>query len=394
MTSIIVADKDESVSRKFQEELEAIRPEWDIFSCTRGEEVLARLAQNQTDCVLTNITLQDMSGLELLQTLQAGFSDVVRITLTEELEQEPVLESAFTHHRFVDQSTPIFMQAETIESSIRLHAVLRTDELRNRIGNVTNLPSIPEIYQQMVRELSCPMSTLHSVSRIIETDTALMASVLKIVNSALYARTQKIESLTQAVALLGIHFIKNVTLTTELFNKFTGSEIDLVKLRALNDKANRTGALSNHFARLARLPRQTMNHVQLAGMLGNVGDLLVLGQQTDSSSSDHDLYSNTEMQGAYLLRLWLLPDPVVEAVAFQFEPIRMKFPTLTPLHVLHAIRYLETNYTEPDNNQQRVECHEYLQHFAGEELSVKWTDAYSDLLLLTEHTSASNSRAA
>lgn len=394
MTSIIVADGDESVLHKLQHDLDVIHPDWNVVACTRGDDVLMRAAAQYTDCVISTLKLQDMSSLELFQSMHESSPDIIRILLTADLEHQSALDYSGANHRIVDQSAPVCLQAETIESSIRLNRILRTDAIRQQIGNIGCLPSIPDIYQQMVRELSNPLSTLHSVARIIETDAALMASVLKIVNSALFARCQKIESLTQAVSLLGISFIKNVALTTELFNQFKGNDVDLNRLLMLNNHANRTGVLSNHFARLARLPRQTVDHIQLAGMLSNVGDLLALCQRDCITKTSHEFYGGNEMLGACLLRIWILPDPVVEAVAFQYERLDTKIPSLTPLSVLQAIRYLEATYTDPGNSNQHAKCLEYIQRFAGKQIAGYWTDAYNDLLLLDAPTHLGNSKAA
>ena len=103
---------------------------------------------------------------------------------------------------------------------------------------------------------------------------------------------------------------------------------------------------------------------------------------------------DTELLGAYLLRLWLLPDPVVEAVAWQNETPPRHTTSITPLLILHAIRYLASEFPDVSNDERRRGCLDYLEGMVPADTAERWIDTYSDLQKLTAHSDLNSSKAA
>jgi len=392
MTTIILADSDDAARGELISRLTSAQPDWHIIDLSGGLDVLQRMSEDTISCVITEVDLHDMSGFELLSKLQANYPDVVRITLSADLDQESVLESTRVNHRFINRAVSTEVLISTIASSLRLQEVLGGENLKRTMNEIGSLPSLPEIYQRMVNELSSSQSSLLNVSKIIESDSALTATVLKIVNSAFYGLNQRVESVSQGVALLGVHLIKNVTLTAKVFAEYKGGEQQLSKLRQLNDNANKNGALTNQFARLAHVPRSVVDHAQIAGMLSNIGELVQLSKSTDDTPELSEADSN--LQGAYLLKLWMLPDPIVEAVALQHESPPRATAALTPLIILHAVRYLEAHFVDLTDNSQRTACQAYLEELVSPAIATSWMNAYCDMHTLTEDDAADQSRVA
>ena len=70
---------------------------------------------------------------------------------------------------------------------------------------------------------------------------------------------------------------------------------------------------------------------------------------------------------------------VTEAVALQHDEITENPGKVTPLVVLHSIRYLQENYTNTANMEQRLQCEEYLCSFVPPFLVDIWLDTYQAL---------------
>lgn len=257
---------------------------------------------------------------------------------------------------------------------------MQHDNLAQLVNNIDSLPALPAIYNDMMAELASPNGSLLAVGSIVEKDTGLTVTVLRIVNSTFYGLSQRVESVAQGVTLLGVHLIKNIALTAKVFSQFKGSQLSLKRLSQLNDQATKMGALSNQFGRYAKVSRSTNDHSQMAGMLANVGELTAA--IIPESASGKSEFSN-ELLGAYLLRLWLLPDPIVEAVALQHESPPKFVDSVTPLVILHSIRYLQDHFTNVSDQQQRENCQQYLESFISEDVVDLWLDAYEDLEQLT-----------
>ena len=346
-----------------------------------GNSILQIVANENTNCVITDAALEDMSSVELLTALHNVSPSTARLSLTEDLEQE-VGPSPCCNHRFLDRAAPNELQVSAIESSLRLLEVLSDESLKQSINQIRNLPSLPDIYQEMVAELLAPQSSLQKVAYIIEADAGLTATVLKIVNSAFYGLNQRVESVAHAVALLGVHLIKNITLTAKVFMQFEAAAVDIGRLRRLNDDANRIGAICNHFAKLAGISRSVADHTQIAGMLSNVGQLVSLLTLASEQPT------GSELLGAHLLSHWMMPDPVVEAIALQYETPSLLIAPASPKLILHVVRYLEQHLPDSGDPERRKQCEDYLHNFIEPPLAQKWLASYADQQALISQADA------
>ncbi len=380
MTTIVLLDSDTSALDVLAPAMAALRPEWVVHPVTTGQQALQLIRDESVDVVITETRLSDTSGFELLDQTRSTDETVIRFTLSDDLEAEVVLESARANHRFIAKPVETDHLIASIEGSMKLRTLLLDEPLQAQMREVTSIPALPAIYDEMMQELAAPHSSLVKVGEIVESDTGLTITVLKIVNSAFYGLNRRVESVAQAVTLLGVHLIKNITLTAKVFSKFEGSALSLRRLTELNDEAIRMGALSNQFARYAKLSKGIVDHCQIAGMLCNVGELIAT-TKTEDSAEQSPVSKN--VLGAYLLRSWMMPDAVVEAVALQRESPPQHAQSISPLVVLHSIRYLQEHHTDTTDAEQRQHCLEYLSHYIPEYIADIWLDAFQALEQLT-----------
>src|SRR5664279_559494 len=89
-----------------------------------------------------------------------------------------------------------------------LKELLRRDNIK--------LPSTPSIALRLLETLRMEVFSISDISRIIQSDPALTARVLKVVNSTFCSPTDKIGSIDQALNILGVHVVKNIALSFTL----------------------------------------------------------------------------------------------------------------------------------------------------------------------------------
>lgn len=388
MTTIAIIDADAGLLKKQAKSLVKARPDWQILTATTASEALELVQGHELDVLISEAQLPDMQGFEFLEQVKTLKPDVIRFTLSSDSESELILECARVHHRFLAKPIEADALAGAVESSLELRTLLANEQLMAYMQGVESLPAIPALYDELVQELGSKNSSLVRVAEIIEGDAGLTLTILKVVNSAYCGLTQPVESVSQAISLLGASFVKNVTLTTKVFSKFEGDKFTLKKLTELNKDALKVGALTNQFARYAKVPRSSVNHCQVAGMMFNVGNLIALTSNTQSEAAEN---TPPHLLGAYLMRSWMMPDAVTEAVALQHEEITEHTGKVTPLVVLHAIQYLQEHYQDTASMEQRQQCEEYLGKFVAPFLVDIWLDTYQALEQLA---SSGNSEAA
>ena len=94
-------------------------------------------------------------------------------------------------------------------------------DLNRIIRKVEDLPTLPRTILKITELVNNPKSSARDLSRVITDDQVLTARLLKLVNSSFYGFPQRISTVTGAIVLLGFDAIRNLLLTTSVFDVFS-----------------------------------------------------------------------------------------------------------------------------------------------------------------------------
>jgi HD-like signal output (HDOD) protein/GGDEF domain-containing protein len=81
------------------------------------------------------------------------------------------------------------------------------------LGTEVRLPTAPAIAARILDAIRDDGDSYRSLATVIATDPALAARLLSVANSSLYAQTNKVTRIEQAIALLGLNLVKNIALS-------------------------------------------------------------------------------------------------------------------------------------------------------------------------------------
>jgi HD-like signal output (HDOD) protein len=226
---------------------------------------------------------------------------------------------------------------------------------------MTRLPSLPALYVQIVEELNDPSATIEHIGKIVSQDLAMSAQFLKLVNSAFFGLSRPASSPSEAAMYLGIDTIKALILSIHTFSQFNDLNGCTFKLDALIHHSLRTAARARDIARLEDATQKIANECFVAGMLHDIGKLLMAANypgdydrvtrlmEEDGQSScqaEKEIFGVSHASvGGYLLGLWGLPVTVVEAIALHHSPHRTSSPSFGPLAAVHAANVFEHERT-------------------------------------------------
>jgi diguanylate cyclase (GGDEF)-like protein len=207
-------------------------------------------------------------------------------------------------------------------------------DLRTRIRSASNLPSPPAVAARLIEIADDPDLSMTMVVEVLRADPALSAKLLRLANSPLYARRRRIDTLQQAVTMLGLDAVMTAALSLTLL-----SDRDSMGATAHVFRAQWTRSV--HAAVAAQALAQRITGVPpadafLAGLVQDIGVLVVARLEPDTYSglhraSTHDDFVDAEQArfgldhaevGAELLGSWNLPDHVVASVraSHEFDP--------------------------------------------------------------------------
>lgn len=352
MRRIVFVDDAGEVLQHLQRTLAPMKSEWDMQFFASGAEALELIASSGCDVVVSDMVMPKMDGAELLAEVQNICPHAVRIMLSGDQTPFNHVRSSIVAHRFLNKPLDMAMLKATIRQADQLRTLLGNPALRALVKEITTLPSLPSIYQELMQEIRSPQSSLKKVARIIGKDLAMMAKILQLVNSAFFGLRTHVSSPEQAVALLGFDAIKSLVLSTQVFRQFDRAQLPSFSLEALWQHVVLAGGYARTIAKEEGVDQRVVESAYTAALLHDLGALVLAANRPEDYAQVMDLVKTRPLAdwqaereifgadhahvGAYLLGLWGLSEPIVEAVAYHHHPLEYVasgFTAVTAVHV-------------------------------------------------------------
>jgi len=344
--------------------LHSLRHEWDMSFAGGGQEALDMIADGPVDIVVSDMRMPGMNGTEFLNEVRKHHPDTARIALSGQTKKEDILRAVGPVHQFLSKPCDAETLKSTLFRAVALRNLLADDRFRELLAQIESLPSLPALYQELMEELESPEASVKAVERIVSQDIGMSAKVLQLVNSAFFGVRQHIPSPAQAVALLGLDTVKALVLSINVFSQFNDVALKGLSLENLWRHSMTVGGFAKRIAKAQGVDRKTTDHTFIAGLLHDVGKLVLAAKVTEEYASvlaraaengtplheaEREILGATHGElGAYLLGLWGFCDGIVEALAFHHDPANSpvkRFGILTVVHVADAL----ANKAGPDS---------------------------------------------
>ncbi|MCG8466659.1 MAG: response regulator [Gemmatimonadetes bacterium] len=371
MTRVLFVDDEPNVLSGLRRMLRAKRDDWDMTFIESGEEALSLMAGSEIDVVVSDMRMPGMNGAELLSRVKEEHPGAIRIVLSGEASRTEVMRVVSPAHQYLAKPCDAEELRATIDQALALRRVLSAERLMAIVSQVDSLPSLPQLYYALCKELNADEPSIDRVAEIIEQDVAMAAKVLKLVSSAFFGVRRELTSIRHAVSFLGLDTIATLVLAEEAFAQFDAATISAMSLDAIWAHSGRTARLAAAVARSEKLDRTLVDHCFTAGMLHEVGKLILAKAYPDEyadvlarAAADSSPTSVVEREvlgashgevGAYLLGLWGLPDPIVEAVAYHTLPSEHPRPMLDALTIVHVADVLSQGWRDPAAMTSRLD---------------------------------------
>jgi putative nucleotidyltransferase with HDIG domain len=353
MTRILFVDDEPKILEGLQRMLRPQRKEWEMAFAPGGQAALTMLEASPFDVIVSDMRMPGIDGAALLETVRQKYPNILRIILSGYTELEASYRAVPVAHQFLLKPCDPDALRFAIERATSLMQVLNSKMLASLVGSLRELPSLPRTYAELRRVLSDPDTSIEQVVRIVEQDVAISAKVLQLVNSAFFGVTREISDIQTAVSYLGMTILQNLVLSVEVFRSFIPKKtIPGFSLEEFHQHSQLAARLASEIGKRARIS----NAVAVGALLHDIGKLVIAERAPDHLAralqgvhqDRHPLFmieeelvgvSHAEV-GAYLLSLWGLPSPVVEAVAHHHHPERVPQEKLDMISVVYLANQL------------------------------------------------------
>ena len=352
MKRILFVDDELPILDGLRARLHRQSAKWQMEFLPSGALALEALQRHPCDVIVTDMRMPGMDGAQLLETVGTRWPQTVRIVLSgySELEQTARL-LPFPHQSLRKPCQPGQLEG-VLERCLLLQELLNQSELRALVGRIRKLPSLPHIYTALQNIVRDDNISVREVAELVSADSALAARVLQVVNSAFFRLPRRITGIEQAVSYLGFSAIRNLALSVEIFAQWPRGASGVLDLQKLQAHAQAVAAAASSLTAGTPIADDSM----LAGLLHDIG-YWVLAQECPADlhqavelaaakgvslhAAESEVLGSSHAEiGAYLLGIWGLPYPVIEAVAHHHSPLRVtqpEFDVLAAVAVAHAI---------------------------------------------------------
>jgi len=201
------------------------------------------------------------------------------------------------------------------------------------VDNITSLPQFPENILLVQKLIANPKSEMSDIARQISMDPALTADLLKIVNSAQYMLSKKVDSIADAVKMVGIRGIKNL-LYSYGTQKILGD--DTAEKKSLWEHSYKTAFFAYNIVKNFRKDRNLLDDAYVGGILHDMGKIIFSNVHPDllnkikgfcadrnlpaSTFEDLSAGMNHAEIGALIADKWNFPEDLVVSIRYHHDP--------------------------------------------------------------------------
>jgi len=231
------------------------------------------------------------------------------------------------------------------------------NRVRQKIANVRNLPTPPIVFHQIQKVINDPNVSAGQISSILAEDPAMSVKVLKLTNSAFYGLAREIDSVKQAVVIVGIEAVRNLVLSASVLEMFKQKNADqdfqetfwrhslavAVCGRLLAKKIRSRGIVDPDGAFSAGLLHD-VGKIILSCFLPDEYAKFTAEREQDADSptyviEDRALGYNHCQVGAILGTQWKLPSRLIQAVSYHHHP-QLADQDDPTAYLIHIANYL------------------------------------------------------
>jgi putative nucleotidyltransferase with HDIG domain len=334
---ILFVDDERNVLDGLRRMLHPMRGQWKMEFVTRGEDALTAMQSHPYDVIISDLRMSGMDGLQLLEIVREKSPQTIRIMLSGYADQPLRTRASRCVHQFISKPCDADTLKKMVERALALYDRLHSTDLSDILSRLTSLPVLPKAYRTVLDLLNNPSCSLRRVGQVVAQDIGLSSKILQVVNNAFVTvQGQKIFDPIHAVSFLGFKASEALILTSGVFSELSEASNRRFCVDQLQEHCMRVGTLARTICNGLHLSEDLLDVASMAGILHDAGKMILISSFPDEywrsilesrsrffpgyGAERLSLQASHAELGGYLLDLWGLPSPIIEAVTYHHEP--------------------------------------------------------------------------
>lgn len=211
---------------------------------------------------------------------------------------------------------------------------LAGDLAASLLEDVACLVSPPDVCVKVFDLVESNEASAQQIGSVISNDPSLTVRLLRLVNSAYFNFSRRIDTVSRAITIVGIRELYSLVIAVSAIKSFSNLPNNLVNIDTFWRHGIYTGLLARALARRCRVLHPERMFV--AGLLHDIGSLVLYSRMPETCSDlllvcdgDEGILHQAELAelgfthadlGGALLGTWMLPETLQEAVGYHHMP--------------------------------------------------------------------------
>lgn len=332
---VLLVDDQPQVLSGLKRNLRMEQEDWNVDTAGGGDEALELLSRKTFDIVVSDLRMPGMSGATFLYETRERHPEVLRFVLSGYADQDLMLKASGVAHRYLTKPCETEDLINAIKQVYSTQALIQNETVIRIVNSTCDLHADVSPIQKLIELTEDPESDMAALGGLVEQHPSVHASLLHIANSSFFGGGSRIETMHDALQVLGMELTRSIAvheLSKQSFN--------------LSDKGMRCAArILKHCVEVSRMAmrlkgdladRTVKKRLVSAAMLHDLGKVLLLSfdEETFIATCARSLqekraavFVERETFGcdhaaiaAYLFDLWGLPEQIVRCIAWHHEP--------------------------------------------------------------------------
>ncbi len=330
-------------------------PAWEVVHYTDPSRALVDLDRNPADMILLSMEMDSVNSERIARHAARSHPSVARLTYFDRENMDAAHKArSISHRTFTRPFNPSGFLLD-LKRSFALRTLLCRKELVDAISRVEELPSLPEVYRELKREMESEDSSIQRIADIVSRDVAISAEVLRHANSSWFRRSGDSLSIHRAISLLGLESLKAIVLHERISRYYLMRKNRYLPLDRFNRHSGMVARVARRIARAEGASVAVMEESFTAGLLHDIGKLVLLTignfykeavalkkeKGITFCEAERELLGTTHAEiGGFLLNQWDFSDPIVEAISYVYNPRDLAPERFSPLLAVHIANEL------------------------------------------------------